>query len=182
MTTRTYWGVGALLAATVAASGCTAFRRASPCEGGAAASPTGTALARVESRYDSIVVAIEAPVTVCDGTPLPMRFVLRNVAGRKITLTHMYKGFLTQFEIQDEGGVPLWDSRGPVPSSPVSLPLANADSLEQRGTWALTSRRNPPAGPGRYRVIGRALLEGGREWPQTPPIRFTIRAREDSQR
>lgn len=177
---RIHWRTGVLIAAIVAASDCTALVPASPCKGGAAAPPTGTVLARDESRYDSIVVAIEVPVTICVGTPMPMRFVLRNVAGRPITLTHLYSRFVAQFEIQDEGGVPIWDT-GPVPYSPASLPLASGDSLEQRGTWPQTSRRIPPAGPGRYRVVGRALLDG-RQWPETPPIPFTIRAREDSQR
>ena len=175
MTLCTRWRAGMLMAATVIASGCTAVVPVSPCNGSAIAPPTGTRLVRVENRYDSIVVAIEAPVTICDGTPLPMRFVLRNVAGRQITLTHVYSRFVAQFEIQDETGFRLWDS-GPVPYSPASLPLMNGDSLEQRGTWAQTSTRIPPAGPGRYVVIGRALLNGP-QWPQTPPIRFTIRAR-----
>jgi hypothetical protein len=180
MTMRTQWRIGVLVAATVAASGCAGVAPASACKEGAAAPPTGIPLVRAESRYDSIMVAIEAPSTICDGTPMPMRFVLRNVAGRQITLTHVYSRFVAYFEIQDEAGVRLWDT-GPVPHSPVSLPLANGDSLEQRAIWPQTSARIPPAGPGGYRVIGRAVLDRT-QWPATPPIRFTIRAREDSQR
>lgn len=130
---------------------------------------------RAETRYDSIAVAIEAPVFICMGTPLPMRLVLRNTAGRPITLTYVYTFFTAYFEVQDDAGRHLWDSDS-VPLVPTSQVLAAGDSLEHRLSWHLSSARAAPIGPGSYRVLGRAMLEG-KSWPGTPPVTFTIESR-----
>lgn len=162
----------ALIVACFAQLGCAGIARPGPCDTSTGAPLRTFALNRAEARYDSIAVAIEAPASVCVGTPLSMRFVLRNIAGRPVTLTHTYGSFFPQFVIQDALGRWVWDT-GPVPLAPGARVLATGDSLEGRGLWRLTSNRFPPIGPGSYRVLGRAWMEV-KAWQETPPLTFTI--------
>lgn len=165
--------------------GCVFFAAAS-CRSGAAPEwcnadsrkPSTLPITHAERGYDSIVIAIEAPSVACIGTPVPVRVVLRNVAGRELVLTHTAGDFAGAIEIRsDPSNLPqsFWHSNA-VPHTPGTALLRKGDSLElvrrwPRGSWSEDMR------PGRYRAIGRVALEMGpwRPWPETPFVEFILR-------
>lgn len=168
-------------------SNCRTNALQSPCD---QASRTAK-IARVERQYDSILVALEAPSAICLRSPLPLRFVLRNVAGRQIRLTHTAGawrdrsvspadrgawngGFAAGFGVYDDRGYKLWDSDA-MPDTPEVRPLAAGDSLEYHWSWNGDSDRDPKVSPGVHRVIAWAWIETAPQpRPKTPPLHVRI--------
>lgn len=123
---------------------------------------------------------LEVPAVVAGGQPVPLRFVLTNVAKESVLVTmpcypHQHVNFVVM-----HGSRQVWDKlRGStILECALEARLAPNDSMVFRGLWGQRDNHRHRVSPGRYSVTASVVEGESKEFPEgitSAPVEFRIR-------